>query len=84
MVQSYSPISPVSIEKIELTQAGEDDQQAELNRLLNHAQGSLAIEKGPLFKVLWFKGFSDGSNRLFIVIHHLAVDGVSWRILWKI
>ncbi len=38
VVQSYSPISPVSIEKIELTQAGEDDQQAELNRLLNHAQ----------------------------------------------
>ncbi len=31
--------------------------------------------------MLWFKGFSDGSNRLFIVIHHLAVDGVSWRIL---
>jgi NRPS condensation-like uncharacterized protein len=24
---------------------------------------------------------SEKSNRLLIVIHHLAVDGVSWRIL---
>ncbi|MDF5918817.1 condensation domain-containing protein [Pseudomonas aeruginosa] len=24
---------------------------------------------------------ADGSQRLLLVIHHLAVDGVSWRIL---
>jgi amino acid adenylation domain-containing protein/non-ribosomal peptide synthase protein (TIGR01720 family) len=44
-------------------------------------QKSLNIEKGPLFRVALFQLGPDSSNRLFIVIHHLAVDGVSWRIL---
>ena len=45
-------------------------------------QQSLDIEKGDLAKfVLIETPESEKSNRLFIVIHHLAVDGVSWRIL---
>ncbi len=81
VTQSYSPISSVAIEKVELTQMGEDEQQRELNQLLNQAQNSLDIENGALFKILWVHGFIDQSSRLLIVIHHLAVDGVSWRIL---
>jgi len=43
-------------------------------------QASLDLERGPLLRVAWFpRGSAPG--RLLIVIHHLAVDGVSWRIL---
>jgi non-ribosomal peptide synthase protein (TIGR01720 family) len=45
-------------------------------------QRSLNIEKGELIKVVLMKTpQSEVNNRLFIVIHHLGIDGVSWRIL---
>ncbi|WP_426751345.1 condensation domain-containing protein, partial [Pseudomonas aeruginosa] len=37
-------------------------------------------EQGPLLRAL-LVDMADGSQRLLLVIHHLAVDGVSWRIL---
>ncbi|OKH14704.1 non-ribosomal peptide synthetase [Fischerella major NIES-592] len=46
----------------------------------NELQASLNLSEGPLLR---FALFHLGCNqqRLLIVIHHLAVDGVSWRIL---
>ncbi len=48
----------------------------------DHYQRSLHIEKGEVAKfVLMQTPESETLNRIFIAIHHLAVDGVSWRIL---
>ncbi|MEO7584342.1 MAG: amino acid adenylation domain-containing protein [Ferruginibacter sp.] len=45
-------------------------------------QRSLDITNGELVRVVWMKTPSfEVNNRLLIVIHHLAIDGVSWRIL---
>ncbi len=44
-------------------------------------QTSLDLNTGPLLRVAWFDGGDDRQGRLLIVIHHLVVDGVSWRIL---
>ncbi|CAG9164011.1 non-ribosomal peptide synthetase [Cupriavidus pampae] len=44
------------------------------------AQRSLNLENGPLWRVLHMR-HADGGARLLIVIHHLVVDGVTWRIL---
>ncbi|WP_281560272.1 non-ribosomal peptide synthetase [Thalassomonas sp. RHCl1] len=44
------------------------------------AQLSLSLSDGPMFKVVHFTNNSNES-RLLLVIHHLMVDGVSWRIL---
>ena len=44
------------------------------------AQASLDLEKGPLLKVILFEG-PKNQQRLLIAIHHLVIDGVSWRIL---
>ena len=43
-------------------------------------QGSLNISEGPLFRVVLYR-CSDNVRRLLIVVHHLVIDGVSWRIL---
>jgi amino acid adenylation domain-containing protein/non-ribosomal peptide synthase protein (TIGR01720 family) len=48
--------------------------------LFADAQRSLDLEEGPLLRVLLVDG-PDGQQRLFIAIHHLVVDGVSWRVL---
>ncbi|WP_368857955.1 amino acid adenylation domain-containing protein [Streptomyces sp. 43Y-GA-1] len=45
------------------------------------ARGRLAPEAGVLVQAVWFDAGPDRSGRLLLVLHHLAVDGVSWRIL---
>ena len=42
-------------------------------------QQSFDLENGPLIKLVLFE--SKIQNRLFICVHHLLIDGVSWRIL---
>ncbi|MPZ39504.1 MAG: amino acid adenylation domain-containing protein [Rhizobiales bacterium] len=44
------------------------------------AQASLDLAAGPLLRAVGMD-LSDGSQRLLLVIHHLVVDGVSWRVL---
>ncbi|MCG0476937.1 non-ribosomal peptide synthase/polyketide synthase [Pseudomonas aeruginosa] len=51
-----------------------------LEALAEQAQRSLDLGSGPLLRAL-LATLGDGSQRLLLVIHHLAVDGVSWRIL---
>jgi len=43
-------------------------------------QTSLDLKDGPLLRAALL-ALSDGSQRLLIVVHHLVVDGVSWRVL---
>jgi non-ribosomal peptide synthase protein (TIGR01720 family) len=44
-------------------------------------QASLNLENGPLVRVALFERGSHQSACLLVVIHHLVVDSVSWRIL---
>ncbi|MHC5832058.1 MAG: condensation domain-containing protein, partial [Nostoc sp.] len=44
-------------------------------------QASLNLSDGPLMQVVMFNLGSEGDARLLVIIHHLAIDGVSWRIL---
>ncbi|AVJ22391.1 non-ribosomal peptide synthetase [Pseudomonas sp. MYb193] len=52
----------------------------ELEALGEEAQRSLDLGAGPLLRAVLAQ-LADGSQRLLLVIHHLVVDGVSWRIL---
>ncbi|UFH49859.1 non-ribosomal peptide synthase/polyketide synthase [Pseudomonas sp. KNUC1026] len=51
-----------------------------LEALCEQAQRSLNLEQGPLLRAV-LADLPDGSQRLLLAIHHLAVDGVSWRVL---
>ena len=49
-----------------------------------HAQlaaGRLAPAAGLMLQAVWFDAGAAAPGRLLLSIHHLAVDGVSWRIL---
>ncbi|MGF6109832.1 non-ribosomal peptide synthase/polyketide synthase [Pseudomonas frederiksbergensis] len=54
---------------------------AGLEAVTNEAQRSLNLENGPLVRAV-LANLDDGSQRLLLAIHHLVVDGVSWRILF--
>ncbi|MDP4146802.1 MAG: amino acid adenylation domain-containing protein [Bacillota bacterium] len=47
----------------------------------NKIQASIDIFEGPLVKLGLFK--TSNGDHLLIAIHHLAIDGVSWRILFE-
>ncbi|NCE89827.1 non-ribosomal peptide synthetase [Pseudomonas sp. L13] len=62
-----------------LLQAQVRDMQA-CEALFTDTQRSLDLAQGPLLRALLVDG-PQGQQRLLIAIHHLVVDGVSWRVL---
>jgi len=53
----------------------------ELERLAGQVQGSLDLARPPLLRAVLFRRGRGRSTRLLWVLHHLVVDGVSWRLL---
>ncbi len=53
---------------------------AHCTALFTDTQRSLDLQHGPLLRALLVDG-PEGQQRLLIAIHHLVVDGVSWRVL---
>ncbi|WP_392890556.1 amino acid adenylation domain-containing protein [Pseudomonas migulae] len=51
-----------------------------LTALCDEAQRSLDLAEGPLLRAM-LVSLDDGTQRLLLAVHHLAVDGVSWRVL---
>ncbi|WP_323114777.1 non-ribosomal peptide synthetase [Pseudomonas guariconensis] len=62
-----------------LQEATARDEQELLERC-NQAQASLDLAQGPLLRALLVE-MAEGGQRLLLVVHHLVVDGVSWRVL---
>ncbi|MCL2427252.1 MAG: amino acid adenylation domain-containing protein, partial [Oscillospiraceae bacterium] len=60
------------------TELSEKMLEIEIEERNNELQASLNISKGPIMKAGLFR--TDDGDHLMVCIHHLAVDGVSWRI----
>ncbi|MFB7853602.1 MULTISPECIES: condensation domain-containing protein, partial [unclassified Streptomyces] len=45
------------------------------------ARERLDPEGGVMVQVVWFDAGAGRSGRLLLVVHHLVVDGVSWRVI---
>ncbi|MFD0280054.1 condensation domain-containing protein, partial [Kitasatospora sp. NPDC127111] len=45
------------------------------------AQDRLDPDNGLMVQAVWFDAGPEAPGRLLLVLHHLVVDGVSWRIL---
>jgi len=71
----------VSFEQIDLSLLNEPSSRTTMFEAASRCQASLDLAEGPLWRVLHFKMPAGYADRVLIVIHHLAVDGVSWRIL---
>jgi non-ribosomal peptide synthase protein (TIGR01720 family) len=58
---------------------GREDVLEEQQKISGLLQRAIDLENGPLIRLGLFRR-TDG-DRLLIIIHHLCIDGVSWRIL---
>ncbi|WP_327666577.1 MULTISPECIES: non-ribosomal peptide synthetase [unclassified Streptomyces] len=61
--------------------SGTADLHAAVAEEFDRALGQLDPEAGAMVRAVWFDAGPDRAGRLLLVVHHLAVDGVSWRIL---
>nr|APD71849.1 non-ribosomal peptide synthetase 2 [Streptomyces sp.] len=54
---------------------------ADLDREAAAARDRLAPDDGVMVQAVWFDAPAGQPGRLLLVLHHLVVDGVSWRVL---
>ncbi|MCY8031540.1 condensation domain-containing protein [Bacillus inaquosorum] len=81
ILQAYKPISEskVSFEIVDLYGSDENMLKSQIKILANRLQSSLDLQNGPLLKAEQYR--TEAGDHLLIAVHHLVVDGVSWRIL---
>ncbi|MCP5054954.1 MAG: amino acid adenylation domain-containing protein, partial [bacterium] len=62
------------------TETGNKNLEKRIEKEAGLVQASIDLSTGPLVKTALFKTLQ-GGDHLLLAIHHLVVDGVSWRIL---
>jgi amino acid adenylation domain-containing protein/non-ribosomal peptide synthase protein (TIGR01720 family) len=71
---------PAPVDRVDLAGMDAGDRADALAAAADRAQAGLDLAAGPTFRVVLLELGAEGS-RLLLCVHHLAVDGVSWRVL---
>ncbi len=72
---------PVPFTRLDLSALPEARLRHAVGRAAAQVQESLDLTRGPVVRAAAFDLGAQRPGRLLITVHHLAVDGVSWRIL---
>jgi amino acid adenylation domain-containing protein/non-ribosomal peptide synthase protein (TIGR01720 family) len=72
---------PVSFTRLDFSLLPEDEKRAAIEAAAAEVQRGLDLSHGPLVCAVMFDLGEGRPGRLLLVIHHLLIDGVSWRIL---
>jgi len=67
--------------RIDLSELDEAAKASAIEARSSELQATLNLSDGPLLRAVLFDTGSPSSNRLLIIVHHLVVDIVSWRVL---
>ncbi|MDI1461646.1 non-ribosomal peptide synthase/polyketide synthase [Catellatospora sp. KI3] len=80
-VAAPDPASAPRVSTLDATGLSDDDLAELVRAVAEGAADSLDPDAGRLLWAVHFDRGPDQQGRLLLVVHHLAVDGVSWRIL---
>ncbi|WP_329542010.1 non-ribosomal peptide synthase/polyketide synthase [Streptomyces sp. NBC_01358] len=69
------------VRRVDASQLDDDALRAALSVEGEAARRCLDPREGAMVRAVWFDRGPGRQGRLLLVVHHLAVDGVSWRIL---
>ncbi|MGP8300094.1 amino acid adenylation domain-containing protein [Streptomyces inhibens] len=69
------------LEHLDLSGASPDEQDAAMAAAIDAAQRDFRLSEGPLLRARLFTLGDARPPRLYLVVHHLVIDGMSWRIL---
>jgi amino acid adenylation domain-containing protein/non-ribosomal peptide synthase protein (TIGR01720 family) len=71
----------IPLERVDLSHLDDGERHRATAAIAERAQAGLSPAEGPLLRALLFTGAPGSPRQLFLTVHHLVVDGVSWRIL---
>jgi N-(5-amino-5-carboxypentanoyl)-L-cysteinyl-D-valine synthase len=77
VVQFYDAMAGIPLHVLDVRELD----QGAIQRQTDLWQSGFDLEQGPLACAAYLHGFGDGSARVWMSLHHLIVDAVSWRIL---
>ncbi|MEB3358050.1 MAG: amino acid adenylation domain-containing protein [Synechococcales bacterium] len=69
----------IPLETVDLSDLSTIAQEQELAAIATQKQASLHLSQGPVGRAVLFN--LGTQQRLLLIVHHLVIDGVSWRIL---
>jgi amino acid adenylation domain-containing protein/non-ribosomal peptide synthase protein (TIGR01720 family) len=78
--QFHAPQSGLALERVDLSRVRSEERDHAQEEVAGRRQASLDLQHGPVARAILFDRGNEG-RLLLLVIHHLVVDGVSWRIL---
>ncbi|HJU40182.1 MAG TPA: condensation domain-containing protein, partial [Tahibacter sp.] len=79
--QQYGPAPVVRAERVDFSPLPEAARAEAMTAHATRVQGSLDPASGPMIRATCFALGRDVPGRVLLVVHHLVVDGVSWRLL---
>ncbi|MDI3292135.1 condensation domain-containing protein, partial [Polyangium sp. 15x6] len=79
-VQSHAEEAALPLERVDLSAVPSSARKAAVQNVADALQGGLSLFTGPVARAAWLDLGEEGT-RLLLVVHHLVVDGVSWRIV---
>ncbi|MEH2621948.1 amino acid adenylation domain-containing protein/non-ribosomal peptide synthase protein (TIGR01720 family) [Bradyrhizobium sp. AZCC 1719] len=74
-------VAPIAVAHFDMAELMPDARIEQMEIAATTLQQSLDPVAGRLVAAAWFDFGADTPGRLLLAIHHLVVDGVSWRIL---
>ncbi|MBR8835868.1 MAG: amino acid adenylation domain-containing protein [Stigonema ocellatum SAG 48.90 = DSM 106950] len=78
---NHGPFEKVCFSQFDLSNIPMPEQESAIERIATELQSRLNLSAGPLLKVAFFCFGDRKPSRLLLILHHLVVDGVSFRIL---
>jgi amino acid adenylation domain-containing protein/non-ribosomal peptide synthase protein (TIGR01720 family) len=83
--QRCAPVAEVevSLEVFDLSAVPEKELDDAIWKTAGDSQRTLSLEQGLLFKAVYMDLGADRRARLLLVVHHIVMDMISWRILFE-
>jgi amino acid adenylation domain-containing protein/non-ribosomal peptide synthase protein (TIGR01720 family) len=72
-----------SFDIVDLTDIPQQELSESLSAIATQFQAQLNLANGLLFRAVYFRTEENTADKLLLIIHHLIVDGVSWRVILK-
>ncbi|MCA1681652.1 MAG: amino acid adenylation domain-containing protein, partial [Actinobacteria bacterium] len=80
--QNNMPVEAVDVlQRHDLSDVDSEERAWAIQQAVGEVRASFDLGRGPLFKAALFDLGAVQRPMLFVAVHHLVVDGVSWRIL---
>jgi non-ribosomal peptide synthase protein (TIGR01720 family) len=72
---------PTPFTNIDLSELPEEQQSSTIIEIASRLQSSLDLSSGPVLRIILFELGIGRHQRLLQIVHHLVIDGVSWRVV---